>query len=127
MHYLFAWLALMLIAANDSAMTFQEVQLNTSVAQTNLSAVKINHHVKGRDVYIECIIPGFTFNRSGSGRKDGEGHIHVYLNGKKLKEEHKAAFVLKELPIGKHEIKLKFVHHDHTPYNYSKRFSVEIH
>lgn len=95
-------------------------------AQADLSAIKINHKVKERDVFVECIVPGFSFKADNGNRKEGEGHIHVYLNGNKFKDVTRAAFILKDLPKGKHEISLKFVHNDNTPYRYSKSFSVNI-
>lgn len=97
-----------------------------NAAQTNLSAIKINHTVKGRDVFVECIVPGFSF-KDNVERIEGEGHIHVYLNGKKIKDVNRAAFILKDLPKGKHKITLKFVYNDNTPYRYSKSFPVHIH
>jgi len=62
----------------------------------------------------------------GQGRKDGEGHIHMYLdNDEKITvtETHKE---FPNLPAGKHTLKVSLHNNDHTPYDVTKTISFEI-
>lgn len=129
MYQLFALLSISLMLNFSSVTVIAEHPFTHKLERTAKaqSAVKINYKVKGRDVFVECIIPGFTFIANERNQvKKGEGHIHVYLNGKKIQDVNQAAFVIKDLPIGKHEIMLKFVQNDDKPYNYTKSFLVTI-
>lgn len=60
----------------------------------------VKHHVKGRDVYIECIVKGASF-------REKNAVIIVYIDGEKKEEITNAAFILKGLERGKHQIKLQ--------------------
>lgn len=101
--------------------TFQE----TITSFSSVSDVKINHKIKGKDVYIECIIPNFSFRKEHEEANQERGNVHVFLNDKKYKEVNQAAFILKNLPSGNHKITLKFLD-DNGTYRYSKSFYVHI-
>ena len=60
----------------------------------------VKHHVNGRDVYIECIVKGASF-------REKNAKIIVYIDGEKKEEKTNAAFVLKRLKPGKHQIQLQ--------------------
>ena len=60
----------------------------------------VKHHVKGSDVYIECIVKGASF-------REKNAKIIVYIDGEKKEEKTNAAFVLKGLKPGKHQIQLQ--------------------
>jgi hypothetical protein len=60
----------------------------------------VKHHVKERDVYIECIVKGASF-------REKNAKIIVYIDGKKKEEITNSAFVLKGLKPGKHQIQLQ--------------------
>ncbi len=130
MNYLATSLTVLLFISTQ-AMNIQPPKVinHTVITQKeNIKATKINHHIKGQDVYIESIVPNFTFISNGERKKakHGEGHIHVYLNGKKVKEANRPAFILKDLPKGKHDITLKFVHNDESSYKYEETIRVII-
>lgn len=103
-------------------------QVTTSNSPTEVSEMTVHHSVKGNDVYIECIIPGFSFVADGVKKtmKRGEGHLHLHVNGKKAMDVNQAAFILKGLPKGKHEIKLELVHNNQKPYGIDDTFTVHI-
>jgi hypothetical protein len=93
----------------------------------NKKNVTIKHHVKEHDVYVEVIVPGFTFSSTDKKKKvDGEGFLQIYLNNKKIDEIHQAAFIIKGLPIGKHKLKVVLVHNDSTSYGIDKEMDVNI-
>ncbi|KIL40477.1 hypothetical protein SD70_12900 [Gordoniibacillus kamchatkensis] len=62
----------------------------------------------------------------GEARKDGEGHIHMYLdNGEKIgvtQEEQ----VFKDLVPGPHVLKVSLHNNDHTPYDVNKTINFDI-
>ncbi|RED55508.1 hypothetical protein DFP95_11742 [Cohnella lupini] len=62
----------------------------------------------------------------GMARNAGEGHIHMYLDNDPkvaVKEDH---MVFKDLPIGKHTLKVSLHNNDHTPYDVTQTFDFEI-
>lgn len=62
----------------------------------------------------------------GMAREPGEGHIHMYLdNGDKIVHE-QYQFVLKDLDIGQHSLKVSLHNNDHTPFDVTKTIAFEI-
>lgn len=62
----------------------------------------------------------------GQARKDGEGHIHMYLdNGEKIGVK-QGEQVFKDLKPGPHTLKVSLHNNDHTPYDVTKTFDFEI-
>ncbi|MBW5447991.1 hypothetical protein GE107_18200 [Cohnella sp. CFH 77786] len=62
----------------------------------------------------------------GQGRKEGEGHIHMYLDdGEKIgvKAGHKE---FEDLKPGRHVLKVSLHNNDHTPYDVTKTIEFEI-
>jgi hypothetical protein len=62
----------------------------------------------------------------GMAREAGEGHIHMYLdNGEKIgvKEGHKD---FKDLPAGRHTLKISLHNNDHTPYDVTKTIEFDV-
>lgn len=112
------------------ALSFFVFPTNESLSEratsyASVSDVTINHKIKGKDVYIECIIPNFSFHNDNQNVNVRRGNVHVFLNDKKYKEVNQAAFILKNLPTGNHKITLKFMDENGT-YRYSKSFYVDI-
>ncbi|EWG11825.1 hypothetical protein [Cytobacillus firmus] len=66
----------------------------------------VRHQIKGKDVFVECIVQDVSFRKQSSKEK---GKILLYINGKKKDEIHSAAFIIKGLPSGKHRIGLELV------------------
>ncbi|HHY74499.1 MAG TPA: hypothetical protein GX497_15005 [Bacillus bacterium] len=103
----------------------------SALAKTNIEPVNpisVKHQVKGHDIYVECVIQNFTFSKKDDLKinKSGYGYLQLYLNGKKIDNIYTAAFIIKGLPVGKHEIKLELVQNDGTPYKVEKEFDVAI-
>jgi hypothetical protein len=62
----------------------------------------------------------------GLARKDGEGHIHMYLdNGDKVGVK-EAKKVFPNLSVGQHTIKVSLHNNDHTPYDVTKTVDFEV-
>ncbi|MBM7659487.1 hypothetical protein JOC85_000254 [Bacillus mesophilus] len=102
----------------------EAVVVSAAITKEN---VTVRHNVKDKNVYVEVVIPGFNFSSAPDKKKvDGEGYIHLYLNGKKVDEIHQAAFIVKGLPSGKHNLKIELVQNDSTSYGIEEEFSVTV-
>ncbi len=103
---------------------FEAVEVSTPINKNN---VTVRHTVKGNDVYVEVIVPGFKFASEGKKRNViGEGFIKLSLNGVKIDEIHQAAFIVKGLPTGRHLIKVELVNNDSTSYGFKEEIAVSI-
>lgn len=100
---------------------------DNEINQSN-SFVSVKHQVKGKDIYVECVISDFTFSKRDHKKinQNRSGYLQLYLNGQKIDNIYTAAFIIKGLPVGKHQIKLELVHNDGTPYNVQKEFDVTV-
>lgn len=102
--------------------TFYPVKI---IAEETSLSIDLKHFVDGNDVYIECFIPDFNFSNDKK-RNTGDGYVRIYINGQKMDTFYTAAFVLKDLPEGQHEIRVQVVRNNHSPYHYGKSFDVTI-
>lgn len=82
----------------------------------------VQHHVKEDSIFVECILPDISFRENS--RKQGK--IIVYVDGKKKDEITTAAFIIKGLPKGTHQILLEVVKPNNEPYQLQKEFTVSI-
>lgn len=83
----------------------------------------VNHYVKGKSVFIECMVQGITFREVNHANK---GKIIVHVNGKKKEEVSSAAFIVKGLTSGTHRIKLEVVKDGDSSIMMKKEFYVTI-
>jgi hypothetical protein len=86
----------------------------------------VRQHVKGRNVYVECIINDFSFSASNRNEQDGKGYLQLYVDGKKLNVVSQAAFIIKNLPVGKHTIKLELMKNQKESYGINETFEVSL-
>ncbi|MBU8907141.1 hypothetical protein [Desertibacillus haloalkaliphilus] len=102
--------------------------IEVSTDQSEKRTMKVNHEVKDKDVYVDCIVSDFTFSeeRAGGSHVDGEGHIHLFVDDKRVDSIYQAAFIIKGLPTGNHTIKLELAKNDHTSYGLEEEFEVSI-
>jgi hypothetical protein len=96
------------------------------VSQQQNATLTIKHHVRNQNVYVECFIPHFTFKDKGGKRVTGEGHIVLYVDGKKVEDMNTAAFIVKGLDKGVHDMKVEVFHNDSTSYNLKKSWQINI-
>jgi hypothetical protein len=82
----------------------------------------VQHHVRGSNVYIECMIPSISFREDSS----NQGKIILYIDGVKKEEIQTAAFIVKGLGSGNHRVKLEVVKPNNEPYQLQKEFMVSI-
>ncbi|MCQ6275145.1 hypothetical protein JMM81_09240 [Bacillus sp. V3B] len=88
-------------------------QLDKAVQASGYQVVQadpffVKHQVKGKNVYIECMVKDISFRNNGA-------KIVLSIDGKKNKEIKQAAFIVKELQSGTHQLKLElFKQNEHS-------------
>lgn len=104
-----------------------EVLSHSTLTKQNALSMKVHHQIKGTNIYMECIVtPDFHFRSTASVKKHGEGQVAVYLDNKRWETFTSGAFILKGVPQGRHEIKVKLLHNDRSEYGIEEGFQVEI-
>jgi hypothetical protein len=96
------------------------------ISQQQNHSLSVKHHVHEHDVYVECFIPNFFFKEKGGSKINGEGHVTVYIDGKKVNDMYTTAFIVRGLEKGIHEMIVEVVHNDSTSYNLKKTWDVTI-
>jgi hypothetical protein len=87
----------------------------------------INYRVKKQRIYVENIIPRFSFQGNASeGMNRLEGYIAVFINGKWTMNANKSIFILKNMNQGKHKITLQLKKKDGSDYGIKKKIYVHI-
>ncbi|MFP7296011.1 hypothetical protein [Neobacillus niacini] len=85
----------------------------------------VQSNTKGKDVFVECILSGISFRQSDKkGQKTGK--LLIWIDGKKTREVNAAAFIIKDLSPGKHEIKLEVIDLENKSYGLTNKFLVNI-
>lgn len=92
--------------------------------QEEMADMKVHHTVQGKSLLIECFIPNISFSRD---RQSNElGKVILSINGKFHAEYETAAFIVKNLPKGNHEIQLDVVNLKNEPLGMSEQFQITI-
>ncbi|TYR82609.1 hypothetical protein FZC66_03165 [Priestia megaterium] len=102
-----------------SALLIENESLETFSGQQKKSALTVHQHVKGNNVYVECIIDGFSF-------ANDQGFLQVKIDGKSIEQVKQAAFVLKNLSKGSHDITIELMKTETESYHLMNAFTVDI-
>lgn len=86
----------------------------------------VHYQTKGDNLLVECIVTGITF-REMDQSQPRVGKMIVWLDGKKKQEVSAAAFIIKGLSKGNHQLRLEVVNLQNKPYGLSKDFNIHIH
>lgn len=88
----------------------------------------VSHFVKGNKLFLEFRLKHFDLSKEKLGRKSvyGEGHIHLFIDGKKVADITRGAYVYTGLPAGTYRVKVELAHHDHQPYGVGEEFTITI-
>jgi undecaprenyl pyrophosphate synthase len=62
----------------------------------------------------------------GKEKKNGEGHIHVYVNNGKKQAITTFRYVLQEVKAGKNSVRVSLHNNDHTPYGVYEILEFEL-
>jgi hypothetical protein len=90
-------------------------------------SLDVKWEVSGRTLIVDVVTDmHISPEHYGQGRKDGEGHIHMYMDNEDkigVKDPHKE---FPNLPPGPHILKVSLHNNDHTPYDVTKTIEFEI-
>lgn len=75
--------------------------------------------LEGSSAEVTLITQNFKFVKTdGSGKQvHGQGHAHLYLDGKLISKVYDPKFIVKKLPKGEHELRVELNYSNHLPYN----------
>ena len=94
-----------------------------AVGREDAQHFTVQHHVKDQNVFVECMIPNFSFRE----HHENKGKMVLYVDGEKKEEIKTAAFIIKGLTPGTHKIKLLvFKSENDQKASMVKQFSVDI-
>ncbi|MEH7107985.1 hypothetical protein [Bacillus sp. JJ1764] len=95
------------------------------LVSTELPTLNVKHETKGNQVFVETILTGISFREDDNlGQKNVK--MVVWIDGKKYLEVKSAAFIIKGLPAGSHQIKLEIYSLENQPVGLAKEFMVNI-
>ncbi|RLQ95859.1 hypothetical protein [Falsibacillus albus] len=116
-------LSVMLLGGCQSYIPEKHGEINAkaqTVSQSSAKKMNVKHVVRGKDVFVECVISSISLNGKNPAK------IAVYVDGRLNGDYQTAAFIIKGLPKGVHHIKLDLVNSNHSRYGVSKDFYVTI-
>ncbi|WP_261133869.1 hypothetical protein [Bacillus sp. Marseille-Q3570] len=85
---------------------FQVVEVTSPVSTLSLT---VRHMVSDDDVFVECYVPGFQFTDKSTSHTNKEGHLKISVDHQKPYSVYKAAFIIKNLKKGTHDITVSLV------------------
>ncbi|MGP4080364.1 hypothetical protein ACTWQL_10635 [Pseudalkalibacillus sp. R45] len=85
---------------------FQVVEVTSPVSTLSLT---VRHMVSNDDVFVECYVPGFQFTDNTTSNTSKEGHLKISVDHQKPYSVYKAAFIIKNLEKGTHDIAVTLV------------------
>lgn len=100
-----------------------EIKTEASTLHVSNQDFSVQTFIKGNDVYIECYVRDYRFVQSN----DKElASIAVFLDGKKQSVRKTAAFIIKDIPNGKHTIILELMKGNGEKAGLTKEFEIHI-
>lgn len=111
------------------------VNVETADAETNANAplqaaptLAVSHRLEKRDLHLDLKVTNFTFSLENMGieNKDGEGHVHLYIDGKKVMKLFGTSYVWKDLQPGQHLVTVELAHNNHDSYGVKQEFKVDV-
>jgi hypothetical protein len=111
---------------------FQDTDVSRSkqVPSSNQQEVsmKSKHEIVGNDLHLEFELTNFTLSLENVNKEkiQGEGHIHLYIDGKKMTKIYDKSYVWKALAKGKHKIRVELAHNDHETYGIEETFEINV-
>lgn len=82
----------------------------------------VNYFVKGNSVFVECYIKDYSFSNHN---QKHQTTVYVYMDDKKVKAVNTAAFIIKDIPVGPHQMRL-VIHNTGKKVDLIKQFKVHI-
>lgn len=113
-------------ANNDVAPT--EATIEEAHNHSQAPTLAVTHTLNQDDLELKIAVTNFSFSLENMGKenKPGEGHVHLYLDGKKVAKVFEPTYVLKDIPSGKHEVMVELANNNHESYGVSQRISIVV-
>ncbi|MDQ0217199.1 hypothetical protein ELQ35_08300 [Peribacillus cavernae] len=83
----------------------------------------VKYFVKGNFLYVDCFLKDFSFSPS---TKKQQAIVRLYMDGRKVNDYNTAAFIVRTIPEGKHQINLEILDKNGKPAGLEKKFIIEI-
>lgn len=101
-------------------------QLYFAPAET--PSLSVQHQVKGDALHLTLAVQQFNFSLENMGKenKHGEGHVHLYVDGKKVAKIFEPHYVYTGLTKGKHQVMLELAQNNHESYGVKKSFEIQV-
>ncbi|CAM5792829.1 MULTISPECIES: hypothetical protein [Brevibacillus] len=90
--------------------------------------LEVTHSLQKNDLHLKMKVTGFTYSIENMGKENrpGEGHIHIYLDGKKVAKAFEDNYIVKNIPSGSHDVVVELAHNNHESYGIKQEFRVEV-
>lgn len=90
--------------------------------------MEVIYSVKGDDLQLKLTVSNFSFSLENMGKENkfGEGHVHLYLDGKKVAKIFEPQFTYKDIKAGSHEVVVELAHNNHDSYGVKKSFKIDV-
>lgn len=90
--------------------------------------LEVSHQLVNRDLHLTLKVTNFTFSLENMGKenKDGEGHVHLYVDGKKVMKLFANSYVWKDMQPGQHLVTVELAHNNHDSYGVKQEFQVDV-
>lgn len=99
--------------------------MDEAEAQTMEKSWTVKHLLRGNNIFVELIVPGVSFSNNGTNSQK-KGQVSVYVNGQHYQTYHTAAFIVRGLSAGSHQIEIKLTDEANRSLGYEKSFTVSI-
>lgn len=108
--------------------TATAVHQHASDEQRQKPALEVKHQLRGNDLHLQLEVQRFTFSLENMGKENkyGEGHVHLYLDGKKVAKIFERTYVYADIPPGQHEVTVELAHNNHESYGVKRSFGIDI-
>ncbi|MFT4606352.1 MAG: hypothetical protein ACI9V8_000238 [Urechidicola sp.] len=122
----FSWalLSMILLLANHSATAAEQghthkhghnqIEVSTMADKPSVKLHAMQDAMSGWNIQIETINFQFAPENVNSHPTAGEGHAHLYVDGKKITRIYGPWFFLSELPAGTHSLQVTLNANDHS-------------
>ncbi|MFD2371946.1 hypothetical protein ACFSO0_18630 [Brevibacillus sp. GCM10020057] len=110
----------------DAAPT--EAAVEEGHGHSHAPTLAVTYTLNQDDLELKMTVTHFTFSLESMGKENrpGEGHIHLYLDGKKVAKVFEPTYVLKDIPSGKHEVMVELANNNHESYGVTQRIFIEV-
>ena len=106
----------------------QPVEQGAVVSEKAKPTLKVSHSLHGDDLHLQLTVTQFRFSLENMGKenRDGEGHVHLYLDDKKVAKIFDNTYVYRDIPRGKHQVVIELAHNNHESYGVKQSFAIEV-